>query len=91
MRIDSPPQVSLFAYDNDTFVIESFRADDAKVTITIPGERKSLRDAVSGKALEAMAVAPVAQNRRGGEPLTDVTVTIPPHSFRVFRIGDVAH
>jgi hypothetical protein len=91
VRIDSQPQVSLFAYDNDTFVIESFRADDAKVTISIPGERKSLRDAVSGKTLEAMAVPPVADNRRSGQPHTDVTVTIPPHSFRVFRIGNAAH
>ena len=91
VRIDSPPQVSLFAYDNDTFVVESFRADDAKITISIPGERKSLRDAVSGSAIEANAAPPVADNRRSGQPHTDVTVTIPPHSFRVFRIGGEAH
>jgi hypothetical protein len=69
VRIDSPPQVSLFAYDNDTFVIQSFRADDASVTIRPGAGHGTVYDAVSGKAVDA-------------------TVTIPPHSYRVFRIGD---
>jgi hypothetical protein len=71
VRIDSPPQVSLFAYDNDTFVIQSFRADDASVTVRVAAN-KAVRDALSGN-------------------IVDAAVTIPPHSYRVFRIGDAAH
>jgi hypothetical protein len=93
LRIDSPPQVSLFAYDNSTFVIESFRADDAAVTIHLPAADKTVRDAVNGKAFEVAAPQAVAQSRgRYAAPAeTRVAVTIPPHSYRVFRIDNEAH
>ena len=69
----------------------AFRADDAKITISIPGERKALRDAVSGKVLEAMAVPAGAQNRRNGEPHAEFTAIVPPHSFRIFRVDSAVH
>jgi hypothetical protein len=62
VRIDSPPQVGLFVYDNGTFVVQSFRAEDAQVTLSVPA-----RDALTGEAVAS-------------------PVTIPPHSYGVFRI-----
>ena len=93
LRIDSPPQVSLFAYDNNTFVIESYRSDDAAITISLPGERRIVRDALSDKALPTIAAPAVAQNKTRylPPPRTDIAVTIPPHSYRVFRIDGAAH
>jgi hypothetical protein len=90
VRIDSPPQVSLFAYDNNTFVIQSFRADDAAVTIHLADEHKSVRDAVSGKTLD-MAIPQSAAQCRGRPQGASAAVTILPHSYRVFRIGDETH
>jgi hypothetical protein len=89
LRIDSAPQVSLFAYDNGTFVIQSFRADDAAIRVHLADETKIVRDAVSGKVLDRVVPQGAAQSR--GRPQgTAVAVTIPPHSYRVFRI-DEAH
>jgi hypothetical protein len=36
VRMDSPAQVALFAYDNGAFVIESFRPEDSEVTVSVP-------------------------------------------------------
>lgn len=89
LRIDSPPQVSLFAYDNDSFVVESFRADDAAVTISLPGKMRAVRDALSGQMLVAAPEAapqPSPRRRYLPPPRTNFAVTIAPHSYRVFHV-----
>ncbi len=95
VRIDSPPQVALFAYDNDTFVIESYRAEAVPVTITLAGDKLRLRelDGAEVAALPAPAAGPGGGAlglgpRRGPAvaPHTDFAVTVAPHSFRVFKI-----
>lgn len=93
LRTDSPPQVGLFVYDNGTFVIESFRSDDAAVTISVPGERRVVRDAISNGILNALPAPAIPSNRPGtpSPPRTDIAVTILPHSYRVFHIDSVAH
>lgn len=62
VRIDAPPQVALFVYDNGTFVVQSFRAEVAAVGLSV-----AAHDALSGEAVTS-------------------PVTIPPHSYRVFRV-----
>ncbi|HJT23490.1 MAG TPA: hypothetical protein VJ873_02885, partial [bacterium] len=51
VRIDSPAQVALFAYDNNSFVVESFRAEPCDVTITLPGADGKVKDAVTNESL----------------------------------------
>jgi len=95
VRIDAPAQVALFAYDNDTFVVESFRAEAAPVTIRLAGADLRLQ-AIEGGEVAAREVAPVPQRapalglgpRRGPPPppATEVAVTIQPHSFQAYRI-----
>lgn len=95
VRIDSPPHVALFAYDNDTFVIQSYRAEPAPVTITLAGDKLRLREL---DGAEVAALSPPATGPGGGAlglgprrgpavaPHTDFPVTVAPHSFRVFKI-----
>ena len=37
VRLDAPARVSLFAYDNDTFIVESFRSEPASVGVFVSG------------------------------------------------------
>ncbi|HEY5347474.1 MAG TPA: hypothetical protein VIJ72_04725, partial [Rhizomicrobium sp.] len=90
VRIDSPAKVSLFAYDNGTFVVESFLPTPAKVNISLAGEDKKLRDLTGNADVET--VTPIVNTEPGPRrpqheaPRTDFPVTIAPHSYRVYRI-----
>jgi hypothetical protein len=90
VRIDSPPQVALFAYDNGAFVVESFRPEDSAVTVSVAGEHVKLKNALTGESLKELAAAadPSDQRRfRGGAmgpPRTEFKIAVPPHSYLVF-------
>jgi hypothetical protein len=95
VRIDAPAQVALFAYDNDSFVIESFRPETAPVTITLAGAGLRLRDLggtdIAAKPAPSASRGPGALGlgpRRGPAPpaVTEFEVTVQPHSWRAFRI-----
>jgi len=92
VRMDSPAQVALFAYDNGAFVIESFRPDDAEVTVSVVGDRVRLRNALTGKALQEVAPPPPDphekpsfRNRPMGPPRTHFKIAVAPHSYFVFE------
>jgi hypothetical protein len=89
VRIESEPHVSLFAYDNGTFVVQSFRSEPTTVTVVLPGAGKTLADLSSGTALPGHGPAPPPATRRVAPlpPQTRFEVSLPPHSFRAFRIG----
>jgi hypothetical protein len=87
VRIDAPSGVSLFAYDNGAFIVESFRDEPARVTISLKGQGANLNDG-DGKALTARPAAPQTGNFSGvskDDPRTEFEVTIPPHSFRLYK------
>jgi hypothetical protein len=84
VRIDAPAQVSLFAYDNDTFVVESFRPEETEVTVSVAGDTK-VTNALTGEAAkEVPAVGSGDRRRPAGPPRTTFKVTVPPHSYLVF-------
>jgi hypothetical protein len=87
VRIDAPAQVSLFAYDNGTFVVQSFRPDAVDVSISIAGANGKLRNIVSNE----MPVAEVqaAAGRQTGPqamPRRSFKVRIAAHSYAAFAI-----
>ncbi len=92
---DAPSQVSLFAYDNNSFVVQSFLPAEVTVTASVPVGASTLTDLLSGQKLSpAPAPAPPAGRmggggggRRGaGTPGTRFSITIPPHSYRAFTV-----
>jgi hypothetical protein len=88
VRIDAPSRVSLFTYDNGTFVLESFRDTNTPVTISLDGGGRALADALTKETL-APSPAPEPTGRRGQPSLrTGFAVDIPPHSWRAFRIAN---
>ena len=87
LQFDAPGQVSLFAYDNDTFVTESFLDHPAEVTITVAGTGHHLRNLATGQQMTGQAPPPIAtpfgrQIPRPSE--SQFQITIEPHSFLVF-------
>jgi hypothetical protein len=85
LRIDAPALVSLFAYDNHTFVVESYRASPATVRVFVKGTASSLVDLASGQSvLPAPEAVPGPAPGEEGE--TSFVVQLPPHSYRGFQI-----
>jgi hypothetical protein len=83
VRLDAPARVSLFAYDNGTFIVQSFRGEAAEVGVSVVGAHVTVRDLLSGES--------IAADRNGTKPQvgpgavrSDFHVRIPPHSYRVF-------
>ncbi len=85
LRIDAPALVSLFAYDNHTFIVESYRADPATVRIFVKAGASRLVDLASGRSvLPAPEAVPGPAPGEAHE--TSFVVQLPPHSYRAFGI-----
>jgi hypothetical protein len=100
VSIDAPDHVSLFVYDNRTFIVQNFQ--NAAVTARVTARATALTDLLSGKALASSGGgAPGGGGRAGrggggggggrggfggggGGGVSTFEVPIPAHSFRVF-------
>ncbi len=90
VRIDSPPQVALYAYDNGAFVVESFRPDDAEVTVSVVGQNVKVKNLSTGEALREQTATPDPPDKRRfragppGPARTRFKIAVPPHSYLMF-------
>ena len=87
VQLDAPAKVSLFAYDNKTFVVESYLDHPAQVTVSIPGTAAKLRNLATGEAISAAPPpAPSAHERRPRRQPQhgEFKIEVPPHSFIAF-------
>jgi hypothetical protein len=74
VRLDAPSRVSLFAYDNDRFIVESFQENPVEAHIITEARIKKLRDVVTGAEL-------TGEQQGGG---TVFTTKLERGSYRVF-------
>jgi hypothetical protein len=82
VSIEGPAQVSLFAYDNGTFVVESFRDQPTDITILVPAG-STLTNLVTGD--HPAALPPVKPSRGARVPnLERYRVNVQPHSYLAF-------
>ena len=80
VRIDGPSQVSLFAYDNGAFVVESYLPIAAEVKVTVRGEFTKLRNLTTGEVVSSYVPEPPKGFRRRA-PRHDPEVILPrPHA-----------
>jgi hypothetical protein len=87
VRLDGPSQVALFAYDNRTFIVESFLPSGADVKIRTLGSEAKLHDIVSGQVITGQPpAAPAPRRQKAEEPRVSFDVHLAPHSYRVFAI-----
>jgi hypothetical protein len=91
VRIDAPDLVSLFAYDNGTMAVESFRNTASKINVIVPVGNARLRDLTTGKLVVAQIPAkPTVEPRRRRSyqesPKTVFPIALEAHSWRTYRI-----
>lgn len=95
VRMDSPAQVALFAYDNNSFVVESFRPDESTVTLQVAGEKVKLRNLLTNQMVEAQAPPPEPKggnkwfhDRPQGPPRSNFLVHVQPHTYMAFSVEE---
>jgi hypothetical protein len=87
VRVDGPAQVALFAYDNNTFIVESFLPTETDVKISVAGNGAKLRNLVTGEILAAQSQPQGFRGRpAAGEPQTTFNAHLLPHSYAVFAV-----
>lgn len=95
VRLEGPANISLFAYDNHTFVVESFADEPVRAKLIINEPAGQLTDLISGAGIAAEAAGPpndftsffrrAAIWLRDAQPTRTYEVEIKPHSFRAFK------
>jgi hypothetical protein len=89
VRVDASAQVALFAYDNNSFIVESYLPAATDVRIFIAGSATKLRNIVTGEILTGQPGNAGGRGRRGGEgaePRMTFNTHLPPHSYAVFSV-----
>jgi hypothetical protein len=84
--VDAPSKVALFAYDNNTFVVESYLDESTQATVSTLGLATHLRNLATGELIELKAPATRTSQRRHGSqpPHSEFQIVLPPHSFAAF-------
>jgi len=87
VQLEAPGQVSLFLYDNGTFIIESFRDEPVEVAAVVGLDHHAIEDVLTG---EVISCEVRMNTRRRDQPPTPeknaAALKLAPHSYRVFRL-----
>lgn len=83
VRIEAPAKVSLFAYDNGTFIVESFRDQPVDVKILLPAG-SAMNNLLTGNRLTELLSAKGPQETANAPRLSAYGVKVQPHSYQVF-------
>jgi hypothetical protein len=84
--LDAPSKISLFAYDNQTFIVQSFADSKTDVTVSITDGVSKIRDLVTGEILsgETPALPQRPPRVSFGPQRTTFHITLQPHSYAAF-------
>jgi hypothetical protein len=82
VRVEGPPQVSLFIYDNDTFIVESFLPNPVEVKLVLDKRITGLKDLLGGRGFGGFPGRGMTAQPRGDKTVFETLIT--PHSYRVF-------
>lgn len=87
VQVDAPAKVALFAYDNGSFVVESYLDKPVAITISVAGTASKLRNLATGEVVTASQPAADPANLRrprGPAQHSEFKVQIAPHSLLAF-------
>ena len=86
VRLDAPSQVALFAYDNNTFIVESFLPGEAQAKLSILDDSAHLRNLVTGEVLAGEKPLPTSGrfHPNDGARRISFNLKLPPHSYSVW-------
>jgi len=85
VRLDAPSKVSLFAYDNQTFVVESFADNKIDMTVAITDGVSKIKNLVTGEVITGETPPPPNRPRISfGPQRTNFHITLEPHTYAAF-------
>ncbi|MDX9946559.1 MAG: hypothetical protein RBS38_04270 [Bacteroidales bacterium] len=84
-RIEGPSMVSLFVYDNNTLIVESFLDEETKVKVIAGSGITKMTDIVSGAVIASGSKASSMVWGRERSEGTSFDITVKPHSFVVLK------
>jgi hypothetical protein len=86
VRLDAPSKISLFTYDNQTFIVQSFTDTKTDVTVAITDGVSKIRNLVTGEVLsgEAPTLPQRPPRVSFGPQRTTFHITLQPHSYGAF-------
>ncbi|GHU14527.1 permease [Betaproteobacteria bacterium] len=89
LRIDAPAKVSLFLYDNGTFIVENFLDEPVTFKINAKEGIEKFTDILTGAVYNKQPTVvnnnPFARRFRADDKTNVFTVTLMPHSYKVFQ------
>jgi hypothetical protein len=88
-RLDGPSHVALFAYDNDTFVVQNYQSAEVDVRLGLLGDFSQLRNLATDGVLGRQTGRGAGEGFRGfgrgpREQRTSFDIHLPPHSYAAF-------
>ena len=88
VRVDGPNQVALFAYDNNTFIVESYLPIETDVKVSLTGGFTKLRNLVTGEVINRPETGTAKRSERNRQSWNENRVSfyvhLLPHSYAVF-------
>jgi hypothetical protein len=85
VRLDGPGQVALFAYDNHTFIVESYLPAETDVKVSLTGNFTRLKNLVTGEVINGQSPTQSRGRWRDNEESRmSFNVHLLPHSYSVF-------
>ena len=85
VSLEGPGEVSLFVYDNNAFVVESFLDHAVTVRLILDIDTKQIEEVPSENILKGSdRIAPSFMNRKFGKDVSVFEIALQPHSFRAF-------
>ena len=82
ISIEGPSDISLYLYDNKTFIVESFSDEDTILKIVTPGQYSKITDLSTNQSYTGEAENQFF--RRNSNPRKTYGITLKPHSYRIF-------
>jgi hypothetical protein len=84
-RIEAPSKVSLFVYDNNTFIIDSFLPEETIVRIVTGSGLKNITDLVTQVEIKSEGSSTTRIWGRKTDEKSYFDIIVKPHSYRVFK------
>ena len=84
IRIDAPAKVSLFLYDNGTFIVTSFLDEPVTININAKDDIERITDMLSGVVIEKQSGTSPNRRSRADDKNNVFQVILMPHSYKVF-------
>ena len=85
IRIEGRSQVSLFIYNNNTFIVESFLPEDVDIKVIINKNINKIKDILSKEEIKGVSSKSPVLWGQETENEQAFKVKIKPHSYRIFH------